>query len=165
MTEIITYRLSSAGAWGYEFYDAGRNRIGSVSTDVMPSSPTLIKGEGIDWYSTFSMEHTIVPGTGRWVKNNQNGLEVYRIIFWKQGMYQVRTADNCSVQVEIREGDYLFGKPEMPVTAMSKRIQDADWRPDYRNIDVAPYFRTIFYEDVSEAYRMMVLSFPALRFY
>ena len=46
MTEIITYRLSSAGAWGYEFYDAGRNRIGSVSTDVLPSSPTLIKGEG-----------------------------------------------------------------------------------------------------------------------
>ena len=77
MTEIITYRLSSAGAWGYEFYDAGRNRIGSVSTDVMPSSPALIKGEGIDWYSTFSMEHTIVPGTGRWVKNNQNGLHLW----------------------------------------------------------------------------------------
>ena len=165
MTEIITYRLSSAGALGYEFYDAGRNRIGSVSTDVMPSSPTLIKGEGIDWYSTFSMEHTIVPGTGRWVKNNQNGLEVYRIIFWKQGMYQVRTADNCSVQVEIREGDYLFGKPEMPVTAMSRRIQEADWRPVYKDMEVVPYFRTTFYEDVSEAYRMMVLSFPALRFY
>ena len=165
MTEIITYRLSSAGALGYEFYDAGRNRIGSVSTDVMPSSPTLIKGEGIDWYSTFSMEHTIVPGTGRWVKNNQNGLEVYRIIFWKQGMYQVRTADNCSVQVEIREGDYLFGKPEMPVTAMSRRIKEADWRPSYKDIGVVPYFRTTFYEDVSEAYRMMVLSFPALRFY
>ena len=165
MTEIITYRLSSAGALGYEFYDAGRNRIGSVSTDVMPSSPTLIKGEGIDWYSTFSMEHTIVPGTGRWVKNNQNGLEVYRIIFWKQGMYQVRTSDNRSVQVEIREGDYLFGKPEMPVTAMSRRIQEADWRPVYKDMEVVPYFRTTFYEDVSEAYRMMVLSFPALRFY
>lgn len=62
MTEIITYRLSSAGAWGYEFYDAGRNRIGSVSTSVISSSPALINGEGIDWYSTFSMEQTIVPG-------------------------------------------------------------------------------------------------------
>ena len=123
----------------------------------MPSSPALIKGEGIDWYSTFSMEQTIVPGTGRWVKNNQNGLEVYRMIFWKQGMYQVRTADNRSVQVEIREGDYLFGKPEMPVTAMSRRIQEADWRPVYKDMDVVPYFRTTFYEDVSEAYRMMVL--------
>ena len=81
MTEITTYRLSATGAWGYEFYDAGRNRIGSVSTAVMPSSPALIKGEGIDWYSTFSMDQTIVPGTGRWVKNNQNGQEVYRIIF------------------------------------------------------------------------------------
>ena len=148
---------------GYEFYDAGRNRIGSVSTAVTPSSPALI--EGIDWYSTFSMEHTIVPGTGRWVKDNQNGMEVYRIIFWKQGMYQVRTADNHSVQVEIREGDYLFGKPEMPVTAVSRRTQKADWDPGYKDMDVAPCFRTTFYEDVSEAYRMMVLSFPALRFY
>ena len=165
MTEITTYRLSATGAWGYEFYDAGRNRIGSVSTTVMPSSPALIKGEGIDWYSTFSMDQTIVPGTGRWVKNNQNGLEVYRIIFWKQGMYQVRTADDRSVQVEIREGDYLFGKPEMPVTAMSKRIQETDWRPGYKDMDIVPCFRTTFYEDVSEAYRMMVLSFPALRFY
>jgi len=95
----------------------------------------------------------------------KNGLEVYRIIFWKQGMYQVRTVDDRSVQVEIREGDYLFGKPEMPVTAMSKRIQETDWRPGYKDMDIVPCFRTTFYEDVSEAYRMMVLSFPALRFY
>ena len=27
MTEIITSRLSATGAWGYEFYDAGRNRM------------------------------------------------------------------------------------------------------------------------------------------
>ena len=77
----------------------------------------------------------------------------------------MRTADNHSVQVEIREGDYLFGKPETPVTAMSRRIQEADGRPGYRDLDVIPYFRTIFYEDVSEAYMMMALSFPALRFY
>ena len=53
----------------------------------------------------------------------------------------------------------------MPVTAMSRRIQEADWRPVYKDMEVVPYFRTTFYEDVSEAYRMMVLSFPALRFY
>ena len=114
--------------------DKRRRRRHNVSTAVTSSSPALIKGEGIDWYSILSMEHTIVPGTGRWVKNNQNGLEVYRIIFWKQGMYQVRTLDDRSVQVEIREGDYLFGKPEMPVTAMSKRIQEADWLPGYKDL-------------------------------
>ena len=165
MKEIITYRLSATGTWGYEFYDAGRNRIGSAGPVVAPSAPVLIRSEGIDWYSRFGVDSTIVPGTSRWVKNNQNGLEVYRIIFWKPGLYQVRTADKHSVQVEIREGDYLFGKPEAPVTAMTRRIREADWRPGYRDLDVAPYFMTRFYEDVSAAYMMMVLSFPTLRFY
>ena len=45
MTEIITYRLSETGRWGYEFYDAGRNRIGSVNTPggtgSVPSTPSL----------------------------------------------------------------------------------------------------------------------------
>ena len=53
MTEIITYRLSETGRWGYEFYDAGRNRIGSVNAVIATSSPVLIQGPEICWYSQF----------------------------------------------------------------------------------------------------------------
>ena len=102
-------------------------------------------------------------GTSRQVKDNQTGLEVYRIIFWQPGKYEIRTAET-SRYTEIRNGIYLFGKPLMPVTAMTERIGEAEWIPP-KNAEVEPYFRTTFYEDVNEAYRMMVLSFPALRFY
>ena len=163
MTEIITYRLSETGRWGYEFYDAGRNRIGSVNAVISTSAPVLIEGGDIVWYSQFGIDSMIVPGTSRQIKDNKTGLEVYRIVFWQPGKYEVRTAKS-SEHAEIRNGIYLFGKPLMPVTAMTERIAGAEWIPP-KNMDVEPYFKTTFFEDVNEAYRMMVLSFPALRFY
>ena len=163
MKEFVTYRLTGRGVWGYEFFDEERNQIGFVRNGLSSSEPVLIEGPGISWYSLFGMDHTIVPGTGRRVKDNQNGQEAYRIIFWQPGKYEVRTAET-SHYTEIRNGIYLFGKPLMPVTAMTERITEAEWIPP-KNAEVEPYFRTTFYEDVSEAYIMMVLSFPALRFY
>ena len=163
MNEIITYRLSGTGVWGYELYDGNRQRVGSVSAIVAPSSPVRIESAGIHWYSRFDIDTTIVPGIGRRVKDNQSGNEVYRLIYWRPGLYQVRT-DSQSVQVEIQEGRYLFGPQGMPASAQTERISEAEWMPP-TGLDIEPYFRTIFYEDVNEAYAIMVLSFPALRFY
>ena len=163
MTEIITYRLSETGRWGYEFYDAGRNRIGSVNAVIATSSPVLIQGPEICRYSQFSIDNMIVPGTSRKIMDNQTGREVYRIVFWQPGKYEVRTA-KTSVYAEIRNGVYLFGRPLMPVTAMTERIAEAEWIPP-RNAEVVPYFKTTFFEEVNGAYMMMALSFPALRFY
>ena len=162
MREIITYRLSATGVWGYEFYHPDRTLIGSVSSVVAPSAAVRIEGGPIQWYSRFDIDTRIVPGTGRKVKDNRTGDEVYRIIYWQQGLYQVRSADDRSVQVEIRKDAYLFGKPMMPVTAMTERITEADWIPA-NHLEVRPYFRTTVYEEISEDYLMMVLSFPALR--
>ena len=162
MREIITYRLSATGVWGYEFYHPDRTMIGSVSSVVAPSAAVRIEGGPIQWYSRFDIDTRIVPGTGRKVKDNRTGDEVYRIIYWQQGLYQVRSADDRSVQVEIRKDAYLFGKPMMPVTAMTERITEADWIPA-NHLEVRPYFRTTVYEEISEEYLMMVLSFPALR--
>lgn len=163
MTEIITYRLYETGRWGYEFYDAGRNRIGSVNAVIATSSPVLIEGPVLCWYSQFGIDSMIVPGTSRQVKDNRTGLEVYRIVFWQPGKYEVRSGEE-SVHAEIRNGIYLFGKPLMPVTAMTERITEAEWLPP-KNMNVEPYFRTTFFENVNKAYMMMALSFPALRFY
>lgn len=162
MTEMITYRLSATGIWGYEFYDADRTLIGSVRSVVAPSAPVRIEGRGLSWYSRFDIDTRLVPGTGRRVKDNRTGGEIYRIIYWKPGLYQVRTTDDRSIQVEIREGSYLFGEPMTPVTAMTERISEADWTP-MKNLEVRPCFRTRIFEEVSDGYLMMALSFPALR--
>lgn len=163
MTDIITYRLSATGVWGYEFYDPGRVLIGSVSSAGSPSSPVRIESGDLSWYSRFDLDTTIIPGTGRRVKDNRTGEEVYRIIYWRPGLYEVR-AGQISIQVEIRKGSYLFGLPMMPVTAMAERITEAEWIPP-KKLGVEPYFRTRFFEDVSREYLMMALSFPALRMY
>ena len=164
MKEFVTYRLTGRGVWGYEFFDEERNQIGFVRNGLSSSEPVLIEGPGISWYSLFGMDHTIVPGTGRRVKDNQNGQEAFRIIFWQPGLYEVRTAAGESVQAEVRENAYLFGPPQMPATALTQRISEAEWIPS-TGYEMEPYFRTVLYEEVSPAFLMMALSFPALRFY
>lgn len=162
MTEIITYRLSATGIWGYEFYGADRTPAGSVRSVVAPSAPVRIESGSLSWYSRFDIDIRIVPGTGRRIKDNRTGEEIYRIIFWQPGLYQVRTPDDRSVQVEIRRDVYLFGRPMMPAIAKTERITEAEWVPA-THMEIAPCFRTTVYEDVSEEYLLMVLSFPALR--
>ena len=164
MTEIITYRLTGTGVWGYELFDSERNQVGYVRNGMSRSEPVRIEGQGVSWFSLFGLDHTIVPGTGRRVKDSRDGREVYRIVFWQPGLYEVRPVTGESVQVEIREGAYLFGPPQKPAVALTRRISEADWTPP-KGPGIEPYFHTVFYEEVSPAYLMMVLSFPALRFY
>ena len=164
MREYITYRLTGTGVWGYEFFDMDRNQIGFVRNALSRAEPVRIEGLGCSWYSRFGLDNTVVPGTGCRVKDNRTGEEVYRIVYWQPGLYQVRPVIGNSAQVEIREGDYLFGPPDSPATALTQRITEAEWMPPSA-YDVEPYFRTRFFEDVSREYLMMALSFPALRMY
>ena len=48
---------------------------------------------------------------------------------------------------------------------MTERIKETEIRVPGGGIDAEPYFRTTFFEEVSEGYVLMVLSFPALRIY
>ena len=164
MKEFLTYRLSGTGVWVYEFYDASRNRIGSVGAEIAPAAPVRINGENISWYSRFNLDNTIVPGTGRQVKDSRTGSEVYKVIYWRPGLYQIRYTNDASLQVEIREGRYLYGNPQEPVTAMTLRIESTEWTPTYA-LDVRPWFRTTVYKDLTPEELMTLLSFPALRFY
>lgn len=161
--ELITFRVSGTGIWSYEFYDEARQKIGSVSSLVSPAVPVRIESQKIHWYSRFDIDTTIIPGIGRRVQDNQTGNEVFRLIYWRPGLYQVRT-NSASVQVEIKEGRYLFGQQGMPATALSERISDIGWQPS-SSFEYETYFKTTFYEEVNEAFALMVLSFPALRFY
>ena len=117
MTEITTYRYAVSGEWGYAWY-AGRVPVGGCSCQISMSSAVRITGNEVLWYSQFGIDNMIVPGTSRQVKDNQTGLEVYRLVFWQPGKYEVRTKE-ASACAEIRNGIYLFGRPLMPVTAMT----------------------------------------------
>lgn len=160
MTEILTYRLSATGIWQYEFCINGET-IGNVSSLGSPREPARIEGPEVSWYSSFDIDTEIVPGVSRKVKDNLTGDEIYRIVWWRPNMYEVRTKEK-SVQAEIRNGSYLFGDPFMPVTAITERISGEPRL--VRGMEAEMLFRTLFFDPVSDAYMMMVLSFPALRF-
>ena len=160
MTEIITYRLSATGIWQYEFCREGIT-IGNVASLVSLREPARIEGKDVSWYSRFDMDTDIVPGVSRKVKDNRTGEEVYRIVWWRPNLYEVRGKEKF-LQVEIRDGSYLFGDPMMPVTALTERVQGEGRL--VRGLEADRWFRTVFFDPMSEGYMMMVLSFPALRF-
>ncbi|MBR3430607.1 MAG: hypothetical protein IKG87_10950 [Clostridia bacterium] len=159
MTEITTFRLSTTGLWQYEFC-RGDECVGSV-VSFSPREPVRIEGENVSWYSSFNMDTEIIPGVSRKVMDNRIGEEIYRIIWWRPDLYEIR-AGKKSIQAEIRNGSFLFGQPMMPVTAMTGRTQGAFHL--IRGLETESMFRSVFFEPVSPEYRMMVLSFPALRF-
>ena len=160
ITEVISYRLSATGIWKYEFRLDGE-RIGSVTSIVSPTEPVRIEGPEIQWYSRFDFDPEIVPGVSRRVKDNKTGEEFFRIVWWRPNLYEVRR-NRESIQVEIRNGCYLFGLPMMPVTAMTERTSGQPILLNGREAEC--WFRTMLFDPVSPEYMMMVLSFPALRF-
>lgn len=160
MSEMITYRLSAPGIWLYEFC-LGQEQFGRASFLTSPSEPARMAGPDLDWYSPFDIDAEIAPVTSRRILDSATGEEVYRIVFWQPGLYEVRAKEK-SIQVTIRDGCYLFGAPGMPVTA---RTEKARGEPILiRGQKAEPCFRTEFLVSASPRYMMMVLSFPALRF-
>lgn len=165
MLNIISYRLSTTEAWGYSYY-RDREYIGETACELGRSSTVRIIGEDIVWYSPFRISTDIVPGASRRVMDNITDRELYRVIFWRPGLYEfaARTeTGGWSMSVEERNGMYLFGQPGMPVAAITERLQEADWIPPTGR-QTGPAFRTTFFErEDSPGFQMMVLSFPALK--
>ena len=166
MLEIISYRLSATGVWGYAYY-RGKERIGETVCQIGQSGTVRIMGEDdIVWYSPFRLATDIVPGISRRIRDNRTEEELFRIIFWRPGLYELsaRTeAGDWSMTVEERDDKYYFIQNGMPVSAVTERLYEADWIPPTGE-QIGPAFRTTFYErEDSPGFLMMVLSFPALK--
>ena len=165
MTDVISCRLSVNGAWGYAYYQ-DEKLIGKTTGQISTSSTVRVEGEDTEWYSSFNIDTEIIPGVSRRVKDNRTGEELYRIIFWRPGLYEISARTDTggwSMTVEERNGMYLFGRAGMPVSAITERINETDWTPpDGKEFE--PVFITRFFEqEDSPGFLMMVLSFPAMK--
>lgn len=165
MTDIISYRLSANGTWGYSYY---RNEIliGKTTCQMNTSSTVRVTGEDVEWYSSFNIDTEIVPGVSRRIKDNMTSVELYRIVFWRPGLYELAARTDTggwSMTVEEQKGAYFFGRTGMPVAAITERIAETDWTPP-TSMQIEPAFRTRFFEqEDSPGFLMMVLSFPAMK--
>ena len=165
MLEMVSYRLSADGVWGYSYYQ-GRERFGETACELGRSATVRMTGEDIAWYSPFRIATDIVPGVSRRVMDNVTEEELYRVIFWRPGLYEFTARTDTggwSMTAEEIGGKYMFVRPGMPVAAVMERLQEAEWVPP-GNTRTEPAFRTVFYEqEDSPGFLMMVLSFPALK--
>ena len=166
MQDYISYRLSATGVWGYSYYRE-QEYFGETSCQIGPSATVRIIGQDFVWYSPFRLVTDIVPGVSRRIKDNLTEEELYRLIFWRPGMYEftARTdsGEDWSMLAEERNGMYLFSRHGMPVAAIMERLYEAEWLPP-TGMQIEPAFRTRFFDrEDSPGFRMMVLSFPALK--
>ena len=99
-------------------------------------------------------------------KDNLTGEELYRIVFWRPGLYEIAAKTDTggwSMTVEERKDAYFFGRTGMPVSAITERVMESDWTPP-TGMQIEPAFRTRFFEqEDSPGFLMMVLSFPAMK--
>ena len=165
MTEIISYRLSATGVWGYSYY-LDRTPVGTTGCEIGRVSTVRIAGENVEWFSQFSIDTDVFPGVSRKVRDQYTGEELYRIIYWQPGFYMISARmenGEWTMSVEERNGAYWFCRRGMPVAAVTERLAEAEWSPK-SGMRIEPAFRTTFYElEDNPGFRMMVLSFPALR--
>ena len=151
--------------WGYLYYD-GNVRIGGARCVVSPSSTVRISGGDVDWYSQYNIDRMILPGVSRRVMDSGTGEEMYRIVFWRPGLYEVAAATGSgewTMTAEERDGQIFFCRRGMPVAAITERIDSAEWIPA-SGTPLEPRFRTRFYElEDNDGFLMMVLTFPALK--
>ena len=165
MLEVISYRLSATGIWGYAYY-RGREYFGETACEIGRSSTVRMTGEDIAWYSPFRIVTDIVPGVSRRIMDNVTEEELYRVIFWQPGLYEFTARTDTggwSMIVEEVGGRYMFVRAGMPVAAVMERLTEAEWIPP-TGTRIEPAFRTTFYEqEDSPGFLMMVLSFPALK--
>ena len=166
MLEIISYRLSATGVWGYTYY-RGREHIGETACELGRSATVRITGEDVAWYSPFRITTDIGPGVSRRVMDNGTDEELFRVIFWRPGLYELAaltdTGEDWSMSAEEVNEKYMFVRPGGPVAAVMERLQETDWIPP-SGMRTEPAFRTVFYEqEDSPGFLMMVLAFPALK--
>ena len=98
--------------------------------------------------------------------DNRTEEELYRIIFWRPGLYEItaRTDDgDWSMTVEELNGKYMFAQNGMPAAAVMERLFETEWIPPI-GARPEPAFRTTFFsQEDSPGFLMTVLSFPALK--
>ena len=156
----IGYRFNATGVFGYVFYSAG-SYICTVSSIVSPSAPVVIRGNGLKWRSDFE-SCTIVPGLTRYIVDESNGKQIFRIIYKDTGIYEI----NESVSVRGDTGKYTFYCDDTIIAVIERTDggSGAFQKPSGPYYDYEPYFAISSDDGISTELLMVILAFPMLRF-
>ena len=155
---IIGYRYSVTGIFGYDYYE-GNNKICGISSIVMPNSSVSIYGNGNRWASDFE-DCTIYPGLLREVRDANTDCQIAKIVYKDTGEYEI----NDTVYVYCGNDKYSFVRNEELIAKITRRNTEPQIMPDDLTEDHEIYFQAELYSELEAELKMLLLSFPMLRF-
>lgn len=145
--------------FGYEFYE-NRKQICTVSGLVVPSPTIMISGFGRNWKSEFHVNSTLFPGLTRTICDDANNKEVRALTYDGNRSYRLFN----SVKVSCTTEGYSFYDNERLVAQTTKFQDEKIWLLQTFGFDYEAYFNTIFNRDINDETKMLIVSFPVLRF-
>lgn len=158
-SSTIGYKYSATGIFGYAFFH-DKIRMCTVTSIVVPSPPVLIEGYGMRWRSDFDAEATIFPGLTRYVRDDSDGAQVARLVYRDRWEYEI----NGSVTARCGGGSYSFSRSGKIAAQISRYKEGNVWVPESVEHDYEPYFEVLFTDEIDDGMKLLVSSFPMLRF-
>ena len=156
---VIGYRYDATGVFGYEFYE-DMKQICTVSGLVVPSPTIMISGFGRNWKSEFDVDSTLFPGLTRTILDDATNKEVGALTYDGNKSYRLCN----SVKVSCTTECYSFYDNEGLVAQTTKFQDEEIWLPQALGFDYEVYFNTVFNRDINDETKMLIVSFPVLRF-
>lgn len=163
--EMIGFRYSVTGAFGYDFYRNDR-RLCAVSSLVVPSAPVHIRGLGGEWASPFDADSTLFPGLTRTVYRAGSEQEECRLVY--RGEEYELPCDADVYQIHMQDGAVLLyaGQTRLVTLTRLSREQAAGISVprDAQFDDMEAYYAVEAADGLPPAALMAALAFPMLRF-
>lgn len=160
--QVIGWRYSSTGVWSYEFY-CGSNKLCTVSSLVIPSPPVGISGCGMTWESPFDKDSTIFSGQKRYIYDKVTREKVAVLTYMEHGRYTI----NGSVSVHCDGDGHRFYSDDGMIARLVRYRGEDIQPPDKAKLyhyDYEPYYEGSYRRDMSDALKLLIFSFPLLRF-
>lgn len=159
---VVGYRYSTTGFSSCEFY-CGNSKLCSVSSLVIPSPPIGISGCGMTWESPFDADSTIFSGLTRYIYDKITKERVAVLTYMDRGRYTI----NGSVLVRCNGDGYsFFSDDEMIARIVRYRGEDIQMPTKIMlySSDFELYYEGGYRKDISDALKLLICSFPLLRF-
>ena len=156
---LIGCRIESPGTRNCVYYE-NKVRFCSVSDIAASSSQLMVNGGGMTWRSDFDISSTIFPGLTRYINDESDGKQIFRIVYKDRGKYII----NESIEVYCNNDQYAFYCNDQ-IIATIKGICSI---PEYLQIavgtDSEPCFDVSADNGINTETLMVIAAFPLLRF-
>ena len=158
--QYTVYIYGATGIHGRVIYQGKEEVCRIQDGGYYPVTQISVSGFGYQWDSIFETDTTVETGITRMIKDAVNGEDLYAVKYQEAGHYYI--GDHLEVFCnENRYAYYLDGG----LIARSREVECVDWVPEINGCGVRASATVDVSEEISADVKLLVLSFPVLRFF